>query len=165
MYILKIVLLILIILIILIYVIKKNSFYELFETIDEKGLLCGTEYDICRINQFGKSSCCDGYSCFRPNGDFEDKVCVGTRGTDNNNKNIWLSKIFNINDFVLFPTSYDEEELCEEEDEDDKLLEKLKDLCGNPYKLNFNIPKCPRSHKNKKNDDDDNTSNDWCSFL
>ena len=162
MYILKILFVILIILfifIILTYVIKKNSFYELFETIDEKGLLCGTEYDICRIDQYGKNSCCDGYSCIRPNGNFEDKVCVGTDGT---NKNTWLSKIFNINDFVSFPTSYEEEELCEEEEEDDKLVAKLKDLCGNPYKLNFNIPKCPRSYKYNEND---NTSNYLCGFL
>ena len=164
MYILKIVLLILIILIILIYVIKKNSFYESFEIINEKGLLCGTEYDVCRINQLGKSSCCDGYSCIRPNGDFEDKVCIGTTGTVGTSRNIgtkdtWLSKIFNINDFVSLPTSY---ELCEEEE----LVTKLKDMCGNPYKLNFNIPKCPNLTYSSSNDlSNDSSNTNWCNFI
>jgi len=55
------------------YVLKKS--YELFNT-TSSGLLCGTNNDVCRVNQNGISSCCNGYTCIRKEGNFQYKVCI-----------------------------------------------------------------------------------------
>jgi hypothetical protein len=52
---------------------KKN--YENFKRM-ENGLLCGTQNNICRLNENNISSCCDGYRCIRPNGNYQYKICV-----------------------------------------------------------------------------------------
>jgi hypothetical protein len=52
-----------------------NKSYEKFEKM-KNGLLCGTNNDICRINEYGISSCCDNYRCVRPDGNFQYKICV-----------------------------------------------------------------------------------------
>jgi hypothetical protein len=57
------------------------------------GLLCGTDNDICRINEYGVSSCCDNYRCVRPAGNFQYKVCIDK----NKLLNYDLSKDLNIN--------------------------------------------------------------------
>ena len=54
--------------------ILKNS-YEKFEKMKD-GLLCGTDNDICRINEYNVSSCCGNYKCVRPKGIFQYKVCI-----------------------------------------------------------------------------------------
>ena len=52
-----------------------NKSYEKFEKMNN-GLLCGTDNDICRINEYGISSCCDKYRCVRPEGIYQYKICV-----------------------------------------------------------------------------------------
>ena len=66
-----------------------NNIYEPFEKINNSticveeeenneicnGLLCGTKNDICRIDEYGVSSCCNGYECVRPEGEFHHKIC------------------------------------------------------------------------------------------
>jgi hypothetical protein len=52
-----------------------NKSYEKFEKM-KNGLLCGTNNDICRINEYGISSCCDKYRCVRPEGIYKYKICV-----------------------------------------------------------------------------------------
>ena len=51
---------------------NNNEHFEL----EEDGLLCGTSNDICRINEMGISSCCDGFFCVRKEGNFHHKICV-----------------------------------------------------------------------------------------
>jgi hypothetical protein len=60
---------------------KSKKSYELFNT-TTSGLLCGTNNDVCRVNQYGISSCCSGYTCMRKEGNFQYKVCI-----DNNKLN------------------------------------------------------------------------------
>lgn len=70
--------LIIIIIFIFFFIINNfvlNKSYEKFEKMKD-GLLCGTENDICRINEYGVSSCCDNYRCVRPDGIYQYKVCV-----------------------------------------------------------------------------------------
>jgi hypothetical protein len=54
--------------------ILKNS-YENFEKMKD-GLLCGTDNDICRINEYNVSSCCKNYKCVRPKGIYQYKICI-----------------------------------------------------------------------------------------
>jgi hypothetical protein len=54
--------------------LKKNN--ENFVN-EESGLVCGQQNDVCSIHaSTGKNSCCDGYSCILPNGDYQYKICV-----------------------------------------------------------------------------------------
>ena len=56
------------------YSLKKRKYNEYFEKLPQ-GTLCGTENDVCRINQYGTNSCCNGYNCVRPEGNFQYKIC------------------------------------------------------------------------------------------
>jgi len=38
--------------------------------------ICGDHYDVCRVDEEGYESCCDGYTCLRPNGNFGYKKCL-----------------------------------------------------------------------------------------
>ena len=38
--------------------------------------VCGKHYDICRVDEEGNDSCCNGYSCLRPMGNFGVKKCL-----------------------------------------------------------------------------------------
>lgn len=38
--------------------------------------VCGDHYDVCRVDEEGYDSCCDGYTCLRPNGNFGYKKCL-----------------------------------------------------------------------------------------
>lgn len=44
-------------------------------------LVCGDHYDICRVDEEGNDSCCDGYTCLRPNGNFGEKKCLNSSDT------------------------------------------------------------------------------------
>jgi hypothetical protein len=66
------------------FILKKS--YEKFEKMED-GLLCGKENDICRINEYGESSCCKNYRCIRPDGNFQYKICT-------NKNNIQLNMNF-----------------------------------------------------------------------
>ena len=41
-----------------------------------RDLVCGDHYDTCRVDEEGNDSCCDGYTCLRPNGNFGYKKCL-----------------------------------------------------------------------------------------
>jgi hypothetical protein len=113
--------------------LKKNL--EFFDKA-ANGLLCGTRNDVCNINQKGVSNCCNGYTCIRQNGIFENKVCiensyVKTIKDEGSVNNDFLNFFKN---FFLFGSKINNNKtFCEEED----LEIKLKDLCNNPYKLNL----------------------------
>jgi hypothetical protein len=38
--------------------------------------VCGKHYDTCRVDEEGNDSCCKGYSCLRPMGNFGVKKCL-----------------------------------------------------------------------------------------
>lgn len=65
--------------ILLFYIINlylKKKFDEFFVT-EESVLVCGKQNDICKVhNSTGKNSCCYGYSCILPKGDFQYKICA-----------------------------------------------------------------------------------------
>ena len=108
--------------------LKKNL--EFFDKA-ANGLLCGTRNDVCNINQNGVNNCCNGYSCIRQKGIFENKVCIESNDVKNND-DTWFIKFFK--NFFLFGNKINNNKtFCEEED----LELKLKDMCGNPYKLNL----------------------------
>jgi hypothetical protein len=69
-----------IILFLLFYIFNKYFFnyYENFER-NDNGLLCGTENDICRIDEYGVSSCCDNFKCIRHKSNYQYKVCKNTK--------------------------------------------------------------------------------------
>ena len=104
---------------------------ENFE-LQSNGNLCGTLNDTCRIDQYGKNSCCDGYSCIRQNGNFYNRVCLkGNNLVDpENNTN---SGFFGFIKSLFSSGKKKLDTFCEEED----LTSNLKDMCQNPYKLNF----------------------------
>jgi len=84
-----------IIIVIFFFVINNfilNKSYEKFEKMNN-GLLCGTDNNICRINEYGISSCCDNYRCVRPDGNYQYKICVNKDKLINSN----LSTNLNIN--------------------------------------------------------------------
>ena len=56
------------------------------------GLLCGNKKDICRVDQYGKSSCCGNLKCRRPYGRFHDKICM------NKNDKSFIDNLFDIKD-------------------------------------------------------------------
>ena len=56
------------------YSLKKRKYNEYFNKLPE-GTLCGTQNDVCRIDEYGTNSCCKGYICVRPEGNFEYKIC------------------------------------------------------------------------------------------
>ncbi len=56
------------------YSLKKRKYNEYFDKLPE-GTLCGTQNNICTIDQYGTNSCCNGYNCVRPEGNFEYKIC------------------------------------------------------------------------------------------
>ena len=70
--------------------LKKNL--EFFDKA-ANGLLCGTRNDVCNINQNGDSNCCNGYSCERQKGIFENKVCIESNDVKNND-DTWFIKFF-----------------------------------------------------------------------
>jgi hypothetical protein len=53
---------------------KKRKYNEYFNKLPE-GTLCGTKNDVCSIDEYGTNSCCKGYICVRPEGNFEYKIC------------------------------------------------------------------------------------------
>lgn len=71
--------LIIIFIILLFFIINlylKKNFNEFFVT-EESGLVCGKQNDICSVhNSTGQNSCCDGYNCILPKGDFQYKICA-----------------------------------------------------------------------------------------
>ena len=53
----------------------KKNFNEFFEK-TESGLVCGKQNDICSTySSTGKNSCCAGYDCVLPNGNYQYKIC------------------------------------------------------------------------------------------
>ena len=60
--------------------------YENFEKLPN-GLLCGTDKDECNINQYKKSSCCNGYKCILPKGKYQEKICIKSLNYKYNNEN------------------------------------------------------------------------------
>ena len=56
------------------YSLTKRKYNEYFEKLPE-GTLCGTKNNVCRIDEYGTNSCCNGYNCVRPKGNFQYKVC------------------------------------------------------------------------------------------
>ena len=70
------------------YILNNN--YECFNKLSN-GLLCGTKGNECMVQNYGKNSCCDGYDCIRPNGDYHNRVCV-----EKNNGSNLLDGIINI---------------------------------------------------------------------
>lgn len=52
----------------------KKRDYEFFNKLPE-GTLCGTQNDVCSIDQYGTNSCCNGYMCVRTEGNFQYKIC------------------------------------------------------------------------------------------
>ena len=57
------------------YSLKKKINNEYFEKLPD-GLLCGTKNNVCNIDENGVNSCCEGYVCERPEGNFQYKVCM-----------------------------------------------------------------------------------------
>ena len=103
------------------------------------GSICSTDREICYMNQNGISNCCTGFTCIRPNGQFENKICVDNKYLKNNiNQASIESKFKNFINNIFTSKNHPENnqhhyEFCEEEE----LKLKMKDICGNPYKLNF----------------------------
>ena len=100
-FILILFILILFILILFIFLnnyLKKNL--EMFQK-TPSGLLCGDKKDICRINQYGKSSCCGDLKCRLPYGKFQDKICM-----DKNDKS-FIDNMLNINTLEEESNFYD----------------------------------------------------------
>jgi hypothetical protein len=42
----------------------------------DSNFVCGTENDVCRVDQCGNTSCCNGYKCVLPDGDYQYKICT-----------------------------------------------------------------------------------------
>ena len=57
------------------YSLKKKINNEYFEKLPD-GRLCGTKNNICNIDENGVNSCCEGYVCERPEGNFQYKICM-----------------------------------------------------------------------------------------
>jgi hypothetical protein len=95
-YILFSIVIIIIILFYFLNIFYKKKYNENFE-LEEDNLLCGTDRDVCKINEFGLSSCCDGFVCVRKEGNFEYKICVNKDKLANSDfDNEWgLSKYVN----------------------------------------------------------------------
>jgi hypothetical protein len=55
------------------YILKRN--FEYFEKLNN-GLLCGTEGNVCSVDDYKTNSCCKGFDCIRPNGNYHNKICV-----------------------------------------------------------------------------------------
>lgn len=95
------------------------------------GTVCGTENDVCSINdETGENSCCKNLHCIRKPGNYQYKVCSkeNSEPEKNNINTSFLSKIFS------FGNEYDSEEM----DDNSNLNLQLKDMCGHPYKINLN---------------------------
>jgi len=95
------------------------------------GTVCGTENDICSINdETGENSCCKNLHCIRKPGNYQYKLCSKEKSDPekNNINTSFLSKIFS------FGNEYDSEEM----DDNSNLNLQLKDMCGHPYKINLN---------------------------
>jgi hypothetical protein len=56
------------------YSLTKRKYNEYFNKLPQ-GTLCGTQNDVCRIDEYGTNSCCNGYNCVRPKGNFQYKIC------------------------------------------------------------------------------------------
>ena len=56
------------------YSLTKRKYNEYFNKLPE-GTLCGTQNDVCSIDEYGTNSCCNGYNCVRPEGNFQYKIC------------------------------------------------------------------------------------------
>ena len=55
----------------------ENNMVEFFEKIPgEEGLLCGTNDNVCRVDENNVNSCCPGYYCVLPEGNYQYKICV-----------------------------------------------------------------------------------------
>ena len=56
---------------------KTNIINESFgkSSVDSE-LVCGTENDVCTVDQCGDTSCCDGYKCVLPDGNYQYKICT-----------------------------------------------------------------------------------------
>ena len=96
------------------------------------GTVCGTENDICSINdETGENSCCKNMFCIRKAGNYEYKVCSkeNSEPEKNNINTSFLSRLF------TFGNEYDTQE---EMDDNTNLTLQLKDMCGYPYKINLN---------------------------
>lgn len=95
------------------------------------GTVCGTENDICSINdETGENSCCKNLHCIRKPGNYQYKVCTKENSDPekNNINTSFLSKIFS------FGNEYDSEGM----DDNTNLNLQLKDMCDHPYKINLN---------------------------
>ena len=104
---------------------------EYFEKLNN-GTVCGTENDICSINdETGENSCCKNLFCIRKAGNYEYKVCSKENSEleKNNINTSFLSRLF------TFGNEYDTQE---EMDDNTNLNLQLKDMCGHPYKINLN---------------------------
>ena len=107
------------------FILKKS--YEKFEKMED-GLLCGKENDICRINEYGESSCCKNYRCIRPDGNFQYKICTN-KNTIQFNSNLPKIKPINIGNNIKNIPIFKKDfwtnmfEFCPERK---KILEKIK---------------------------------------
>jgi len=107
------------------------------------GTVCGTENDICSINdETGENSCCKNMFCIRKAGNYEYKVCSkkNSEQEKNNINTSFLNRLF------TFGNEYDTQE---EMDDDTNLTLQLKDICDHPYKINLN-PYFGKSIKRKE---------------
>lgn len=67
----------------LVFLIIYNKKYEYFDKLNN-GLLCGTKGNVCSVyDEYGKNSCCNGFKCIRPNGDYLNKICVEKNSGNN----------------------------------------------------------------------------------
>jgi len=136
--------------------LKKNL--EFFNK-GTNGLICGTSNEICNLYGDDKSNCCPGYTCMRPNGNYEYKVCIDNRFIKTN-KNIGsVNNEFQnfFKNFFLFGSKINNNHtFCE----DEEIELKLKDMCNNPYKLNLDgllsLCKIKMPFTNESEEEDDN---------
>jgi hypothetical protein len=73
-------LLIIFILIFIFYIfhifLKKKENYK--NSCTDNNKTCGTDKDNCRITR-GLSTCCEGYSCMLPKGEYKNKICINNK--------------------------------------------------------------------------------------
>jgi len=63
------------------YLLKNK--YEYFDKLSD-GLVCGTKGDVCSVDDYNTNSCCKGYNCIRPEGNYYNKICVNNDSNSNN---------------------------------------------------------------------------------
>ena len=78
--------------------------FEHFRKKPNEETVCGTKGNKCVVYaSTGINSCCEGYKCILPNGNFHDKICMSDNDYDIGNINLPKSQRLDIFD-IEFPT-------------------------------------------------------------